>query len=88
MSDTTKLEAAARTYRDQCLFFLDSIANQNGFIAELLAKIKALEEAPPPPELAELQELVKCKDEQIVEQSNRIVALRAELETAKSECLG
>jgi hypothetical protein len=57
-------------------------------VAELLAKIKELEEAPPPPEIAELQELVKCKDEQIVEQSNAIVRLRAELETAKSECLG
>lgn len=83
-----KAAAACRTYRDQCLFFLDSIANQNGFIAEILAKLKALEEAPPPPELAELQELVKCKDEQIVEQSNTIVRLRAELATAKSECLG
>jgi phage shock protein A len=90
MSDTTKIEAAARTYRDQCLFFLDSIANQNGFIAELLEKIKALEEeaSKPRPEVAELEELVKCKDEQIEAQSNCIVRLRAELETAKSECLG
>ena len=87
-TEDIRAAAAARTYRDQCMFFLDSIANQNGFIAELLAKIKELEDAPAPPEIAELQELVKCKDEQIEEQSKRIVALRAELETAKSEVNG
>ena len=85
-TEDIRAAAAARTYRDQCMFFLDSIANQNGFIAELLEKIKSLEEAPPPPELAELQELVRCKDEQIVEQSNTIVRLRAELEA--KQCNG
>ena len=90
-TDQLKLEAMASTYRQQCLFFLDSIANQNGFIAELTEKIKTLEESPDPEKdalIAELREDLKGKDEQIVEQSNRIVALRAELETAQSEVHG
>lgn len=76
-----KVAAAARTYRDQCLFFLDSIANQNGFVAELLEKIKALENAPDQTKderIAELEQIVREKDEQITEQSNTIRSLRGD----------
>ena len=75
-----KVQAIADTYRSQALFFFDSIANQMAHITELREKLANAEQrAAAPDRVAELEQIVKDKDAQIVEQSNTIVALRAQL---------
>ena len=77
-----KLQAIAETYRSQCIFFLDSIANQMAHVTELREKLADAEVKPDDRDarIAELEETVRGKDEQITEQSNRIVELRAKIE--------
>lgn len=78
--DAKKLQAIADTYRSQALFFFDSIAQQMAHVTELREKLADAEQrAAAPDRVKELEEIVKQKDEQIAEQSNTIVALRAQV---------